>query len=223
MRSSINRATTIVFLTLAVAVAPAAASTIAIGVGVFGPGSTLTTFTGLSNGTEVDGLVVDGIMFDYSLGVGHVIIAAGPFAAGPRITNNVAPPTVVSIGNSSGMLTLFFPSLIDTFGYGYAVQAGGALANATTISLFNDAIAVGSMSYNGVPDPIFTGGFAGIQSTLPFNRANLTFTNSAPAFAVDNIRTQAAAARVPDSSGTLALFGFAATGIAVVRRRLGRS
>ena len=74
MRSSINRATAIVFFTLAVAVAPAAASTIAVGVGAFGSGSTLTTFAGLADFTEVDGLVVNGILFDYSLGAGHVII-----------------------------------------------------------------------------------------------------------------------------------------------------
>ena len=71
----------------------------------------------------------------------------------------------------------------------------------TTISLFNGATAVGSMSYNGLPDPVFIGGFAGIQSTLPFNRATLTFTNFAAAFAVDNIRTQVTATSVPDLNG----------------------
>jgi hypothetical protein len=40
-----------------------------------------------------------------------------------------------------------------------------------------------------VPDPSFTGGFAGIQSTLAFDRVAVTFNSvAAPAFALDNIR-----------------------------------
>src|SRR5262245_26135661 len=43
------------------------ASTISVGIGAFGPGSTLTTFAGLPDGTEVNGLIVGGINFTYSL------------------------------------------------------------------------------------------------------------------------------------------------------------
>jgi hypothetical protein len=190
--------------------APAAwASTIPIGIGAFGPGSTLTTFTGLATGTEVNGLIVDGISFSYSLGNGKVNIDGGP-----GVTNHISPPNIVSVGDDSGILTLVFPSLIDSFGYGFAVLSSATLPNATTISLFNGAVPVGSLTYGGAPDPFFTGGFAGIQSTLEFNRALVTFDSAAaPAFALDNIRT---ASQVPEP-GTLLLVGTGIRGI--VRRR----
>ena len=172
-------------VTTVLAVAPLHATTTPVGIAAFGVGSTLTTFTGIPNGTEVNGLTVDGIQFTYSLGNGQAIIDGGP-----GVTNNINPPNVVSIGNPTGILRLTLPSFVDTFGYGYAILNGGAVANATTINLFNGATNVGSLSYNGVPDPTFTGGFAGIQSTIPFNIVQVTFNSAAaPAFALDNIRT----------------------------------
>jgi hypothetical protein len=57
------------------------------------------------------------------------------------------------------------------------------------ISLFNRATPVGSLSYAATPDPSLPGGFAGIQSTLTFNRVEVTFNSvSATAFALDNVR-----------------------------------
>ena len=179
-------------------------SVISVGIGAFGPGSTLTTFTGLADGTEVNGLTVNGILFNYSLGNGQVTIDGGP---GP--TNNITPPNIVSIGNNTGVLSVTLPSFVDTFGYGYAVLNTGAVTAATTISLFSGATPVGSLSYNGVPDPTFSGGFAGIGSTVPFDIVRVTFNSvAAPAFALDNIRTSTA---VPEPS-TMLLIG---TGIAV--------
>jgi hypothetical protein len=174
-----------VFATAILAVTPLHATTIPVGIGAFGPGSTLTTFTGIPDGTEVNGLIVDGIQFNYSVGNGQLIIDGGPGA-----TDNITPPNIVSIGNNTGILRLVLPSFVDTFGYGYAILNVGAVTNATTINLFSGATNVGSLSYNGVPDPSFTGGFAGIQSTIPFNIVQITFNSAvAPAFAVDNIRT----------------------------------
>ncbi len=170
--------------TLATAQA-AGASVITIGVGAFGAGSTLTTFTGLIDGTEVNGLTVNGILFQYSLGSGQLIIDGGP-----GLTNNITPPNIVSIGNPSGTLSMTLPSPVDSFGYGFAILGTSVVPTATTISLFNGATPVGSLTYGGVPDPNFTGGFAGIQSTLLFNRVSVTFNSAvAPAFALDNIRT----------------------------------
>ena len=58
--------------------------------------------------------------------------------------------------NNSGVLTMTFPSLVDTFGYGYASSQGaGTILNGTTISLFNGATSVGSLSYTATPDPSF--------------------------------------------------------------------
>ena len=199
-----------IVVALALVTAPAAsAATIPIGIGAFGAGSTLTTFTGLPDGTEVNGLTVDGILFAYSLGNGLVVIDGGP-----GVTNNITPPNIVSVGNNTGVLTLTFPSPLDAFGYGFAILAVIAVPDATTISLFNGAIPVGSLSFGGAPDPAFTGGFAGIQSTQPFNIAQITFNSTAaPAFALDDIRTIAA---VPEP-GSLVLVG--AGILAVVRHR----
>ena len=168
-----------------VVVPRASATTIPIGIGSFGPGSTLTQFAGLALGTEVNGLTVDGILFQYSLGNGSVAIAVGP-----NTTNNINLPSIVSdSGENAGVLTMTFPSLVDTFGYGYALLGSGTILNGTIISLFDGATPVGSLSYTATPDPIFPGGFAGIRSTLAFNRVEVTFNNvSASAFALDNVR-----------------------------------
>jgi hypothetical protein len=187
------------------AVTPLHATTIPVGIGAFGVGSTLTTFNGLANGAEVNGLIVDGIQFNYSLGNGQVIIDGGP-----GLTNDISPPNIVSVGLDTGILRLALPSFVDTFGYGYAILSVSSVVNATTINLFNGATNVGSLSYNGVPDPLFTGGFAGIQSTIPFNIVQITFNSAAaPAFALDNIRT---ATTVPEPS-TMLLVG---TGIGLL-------
>ena len=44
-----------------------------------------------------------------------------------------------------------------------------SVLNATSITLFSGTTEVGSLSYDGLPDPTFTGGFVGIKSTVPFN------------------------------------------------------
>jgi len=214
MRSRILASTlALIVFSMLVAVRPAAGSTISVGVAIFGPGSTLTTFTGLPDGTEVSGLTVGGIQFSYSLGLGQLVIDGGP-----GVTNNISPPNIVSVGNPAGVLTLVLPGLVDTFGYGFAVLNTAPVANATTIQLFNGATLVGSMSYAGVPDPVFAGGFAGIQSTLLFDSVRLTFNSvAAPAFALDNVRTLNSTSAVPEP-GTIVLF---ATGLAFLwsRRR----
>ena len=157
--------------------------------------STLITFTGLADSTEVNGLTVSGVLFSYSLGNGKVIIDGGP-----GITNHITPPNIVSVGNNTGILTMFLPSPATMLGYGYAILNTAAVANAATISVFSGATLLGSLSYNGVPDPTFTGGFAGIQSTSAFDRVAVTFNSvAAPAFALDNIRI----ANIPEPSTML--------------------
>jgi len=194
-------------------VAPSArADVVAIGPAAF-PGAPQITFTGLANGTEVNLLTVAGVQFVYSFGPGNVVVGFGP-----GNTNNITTPDIESIGNNSGVLTLFLPSLQNLFGFGFAVLATSAVPNAVIVSLFNDATAVGSLSYNGVPDPIFAGGFAGIQSTLEFNRVQLRFNPGPAAFAVDNIRFANVTTVTPEPA-TLALVLTGLFGITSFRRR----
>jgi PEP-CTERM motif len=190
------------------------ASVISVNTAYFGAGSTLTTFTGLADGTEVDGLLTDGLTFDYSLGSGVVIIDGGP-----GITNNVDPPNIVSIDDPTGVLSVLLPSYTSAFGYGYAVLALTPVANATTIALYDGATLVGSLSYNGIPDPDFSGGFAGIASTIPFNSVQITFAPGVEAFAVDNIRTDTALVSAVPEPASLTLLGIGLVGMGARRWR----
>jgi hypothetical protein len=78
----------------------------------------------------------------------------------------------------------------------------GTLTGTTTIQLFNGETSLGSLLYSSMPDPAGQGGFAGIRSTTPFDRAELTFgTIFGPVgFGVDNIRFTPVAETVPEPS-----------------------
>jgi hypothetical protein len=197
----------IAVLSLTLLSGTAIGAVVAVGPGAF-PASPVLNFSTLATGTEVNGLVVNGVQFTYSLGNGIVIIDGGP-----GVTNNITPQNIVSIGNNTGVLGVLLPSQSTLFGYGYAILNTITVANATTIALFLGASPVGSLSYMGVPDPTFAGGFAGIQSTLPFDRVQLTFNSAvAPAFAVDNVRFAA----IPEPSTYWLMLGPLVFG---VRRR----
>ena len=141
---------------------------------------------------------------------------------GPNTTANINQPAIVSNpgANNSGVFTMTLPFLIDTFGYGYALQGTGTILNGTMMSLFNGATPVGLLSYTAAPDPTFPGGFAGIRSTLPFNRVEATFNSvSAASFALDNIRRGPAVVAVPEPT-LVALLG---TGVlSMIRMRARR-
>lgn len=195
--------------TLALSGATAGAAVSAVGPGDFPGSSLLVDLSTESEGTEVNGLSVAGLTFGYSLGDGNVIIDGGP-----GFTNNVAPPNVVSVGNPAGVLGVLLPGPSSMFGYGYALLAEGVLPDGTTISLFNGATPVGSLTYLAAPDPSFPGGFAGIASTLPFDRVELTFSAAAAAFAADNFRVTA----VPEPA-TLGMFALGIAALLLRRQR----
>jgi len=163
-------------------------SVIAVGPAAFPAGAALLDFATLSIGTEVNGLTLNGVQFSYTVG-GSPLNDAVLIGGGPGITNNITPQNIVSVGNDTGTLGLQLPAPVKLFGYGYAILNATTVANATTINIFMGTSNLGTLSYTGMPDPMFAGGFAGIHSTIPFNRLELTFNSTAaPAFAVDDVR-----------------------------------
>jgi len=144
-------------------------------------------FSTLADNTEANGLVLDGVLFQVTKNgssTNGIVIVDG----GPGTTGNITPPNLVSISDLDGVaLIISLPNLASQFGYGYAINAGVSVPAATTIELFAGATPIGSISFTGIPDPIFTGGFAGVASDTPFARAVLTFSNAGDAFAIDNV------------------------------------
>jgi hypothetical protein len=190
-----------------------------IGPSAFPAGSPLLTFDGLANGLEVNGLVNTGVTF-------HVLLNGVPtngiviIDGGPGVTNNINPPNIVSInGTNNGVaLQVILPTPATEFGFGFADLDTRTIPNGTTIELFNGSTSLGSLTFPGAPDPFFTGGFAGVASTIPFDRALLTFTPGDPAFAADNIRFAFIATSVPEP-GSLALLGLGVAALVGWRRR----
>ena len=206
--------TTIVFTLLTTANSPAIL--LPVSESNFNSSAISITLNNIASGTEVNGLVLDGVTFQVTLAGlatnGLVIIDGGP-----GVTNHIAPPNVVSLADPSGVaLDLTFPNFQTQLGYGFAILASGDVSDATSIELFSGLTSLGSLTFPGTSDPEFTGGFAAIRSTTPFDRAQLSFSSLGAAFAVDNIRFA-----VPDNGSTLLSFAMAlaALGICANKRR----
>jgi len=196
--------------------AQAQADVIAVGPDAFPAGATTITFNGLADGTEVNGLTVNGVRFTYTVN-GSPLNGAVQIDGGPGDTNHIAPPNIVSVGDNTGVLTVTLPSSVNLFGYGFAILSEADIPNATAISAFSGTTLLGSLTFPGTADPVFTGGFAGIQSTTSFNRLELTFNSSAAtAFAIDNL-TFANAVPEP-SSFLLAVLGLGAVAVMLCAR-----
>lgn len=205
----------LVSLGIFVTAAPARAAVVPLTPFDFG-GATLIDFGTNQTLAPINGQVLSGVTFGYTvngLPSTDAIIGGDP---GP--TNNLTPAHVVnSLGNDGAVLSLLFPSLQTRLGYGYALLTLDAtpVANATTVRLFDASNAlVGTLSGNALPDPSFLGGFMGIGSTIPFLRAEVTFSNAGLAFAFDNVRFSNTPVPEP---GTLTLVGLSAA-LAVARR-----
>ena len=153
----------------------------------FASGATVLNFSTIADNTEANGVVLDGVLFQVTTNgssTNGIVVVDG----GPGTTGNITPPNLVSLSDPNGVaLIVSLPNLAIQFGYGYAILAGASVPAATTIELFAGATSIGSISFTGIPDPIFTGGFAGVASDTPFDRAVLTFSDVGDAFAVDNV------------------------------------
>jgi len=200
--------------------APSSAAVSPVGIGAFGAGSLLIDFNapGLFDTQEVNGLSTGGLGFSFSLGSGQVKLSNLP---GP--TSNTTPLNMVSaIGiDNAGVLTVSLPELSSLFGFGYAIFANDVGPASVTVTLFNGVSNVGALSFTALPDPLvppFYGGFAGLQSTLPFDRTELRFSG-ALAWAADDLRVTP----VPEpAQWALLLVGVAMLG-GFAQRRSGRT
>src|SRR5262249_25110374 len=116
MRKCIRMLGVVGILSLSVPISNA--SVLPVGPGAFPTGSPLLNFNGLADGTEVNGLVVSGVTFSYTLG-GILTNGAVIIDGGPGTTNNITPPNIVSVffGNNSGILGVTLPSPATLFGY----------------------------------------------------------------------------------------------------------
>ena len=169
----------------------------------FPAGAVVLDFSGLIDGTEVNGLVFDGVPFQVTENgspTNGIVVIDG----GPGITPHISPPNLVSISDLDGVaLVISLPNLATKFGYGYALRSENTVPAATTINLFAGITPIGSITFTGTPDPLFTGGFAGVASDTPFDRAVLNFSDVGNAFAVDNVTF---ASSVSEQEATLILF-----------------
>jgi hypothetical protein len=153
----------------------------------FAAGATVLDFSGLADGTEANNLVLDGVVFQVTKDgtpTNGIVAVDG----GPGVTQNISPPNLVSIADIDGVaLVVSLPNLTNQFGYGYAIRFEASVPTATTISLFAGQTVIGNISFTGTPDPQFAGGFAGVASKSPFDRAVISFSDLGDAFAVDNV------------------------------------
>jgi PEP-CTERM motif len=179
----------------------ARATIIPIGPGDFSASATLETYGTVQTLQPVDGKTFSGVLHNFT--IGGVPSPLATIDDGPGNTNHI---TIANIeGPTTGILSLLFPQPENRLGYGYAVLSNFIVPNATTVELFDASHNIlGSLSATGSPDPSFTGGFLGVESTIAFTSAQVSFL-SGPAFAFDNLEFEPTAAAVPEPSSLILL------------------
>jgi hypothetical protein len=185
----------------------ARATIIPIGPGDFSPSATLETYGTVETFQPVDGQTFSGVLHHFTIGGVPSTAATIDDGAGGG-SNHITPANIE--GPVGGVLSLLFPTPENRLGYGYAVaNAGGIVPNATTVQLFDAGHnLLGGLSATGIPDPFFAGGFLGVESTIPFTLAEVTFNVGGPflpRFAFDNLEFEPTAALVPEPASLILL------------------
>jgi hypothetical protein len=192
---------------------PASAATIQIAPGDFA-NPTIETYGLIQTFAPIDGVTFSGVLHNFT--IGGVSSLDATIDGGPGNTNNI---TVANIeGDSAGVLSLTFASPMDRLGFGWALSLAVA-GPGPTINLYDAFnVLIGTESYLGGLDPIFMGGFAGIESTIAFTRAEILWANTEARFAFDNLTFENS--QVPEPASLLLLgTGLAAAGLRQRRKR----
>lgn len=197
--------------TLAPLAATQAAIITPIGIGDFSGNESLVDFGNVETGDPVEMQTIGGITFGFT--VDGVPSSDATIAAGPGNTNHI---TIANIeGDASGTLSMVFPSLQRRLGYGWSTTG---VPGSTVVELFDASnLSMGTYSIDGTYDPEFIGGFVGVQSSMPFIRAEVTWLVEVPnRFALDNIRFEP----IPEPAAIgLALAGIMGGSVALLSRR----
>ena len=144
-------------------------------------------------------------------------------------TNNVTSPDH-RFNSWEDKLSVIFPEPQNRLGFGFAMSGCCGfdleaprfdrdifLANAVTVKLFDaNSYLLGTLSGDAKQDPWFLGGFFGVESTVPFLRAEITFNKGHRDIAFDNLRyefvTLPEPVTVPEPSTGLGLLVMSAIG-----------
>ena len=172
------------------------------------------TFSEVPNGTAINGLTINGFTFSESSPTGGNLFTrpdSGSFPSGG--TNNITGDKASSIGVTSNyVLTVNLASPATAFGFGFASASGTVL-----VTLFNGTTNLGSLVFATAPDPVTSGGFAGIGNTTAFTSVQIKPT-AGSIFAVDNFAAFNVNA-VPESGSGVALLALSLTALAGAARR----
>ncbi len=160
--------------------------------------STSIDFSSFPIGTDLNDIALLGVSFSYtSNGVPERGVVE--IQGGPGTTNNINSPSAVSTGDNAGTVGVDLSGSATLFGYRYALLAFSSVNPATTISLFSGSTFINALTYAAVPDPLFAGGFAGIQSTDAFDRVEISFNaDAAPAFGFNQVILANTSSQVPE-------------------------
>jgi hypothetical protein len=220
-------------LPLAMAGANVGAAVTAVDVGDFPAGSLLVDYNSTPVGTNASGLTVDGLTFGCCTGRERDPKPAyiAEWSGATYVDGHVIYVPEIDGGTPVGTMGMLMPGPSTMFGLGYYLPAigtgvpGGFEPNALTIKLFDDSVVpntlVGTLSFNAYSDgdPLDPwsrfGGYAGIASTLPFNRVNVTFNSNVSTVAVDNFRVTA----VPEPSTGLLMLALGVPAVSWLKRR----